>query len=185
MDRARVASGIGRGERAARAAGLEEPLERREHRGEDPLELGREFELEPAAFGPQHLGAPRPAGRVRERELLVDPDDERGLRVRRRVDGAVDPAAHDLGVGVEEGEQQLVLRREVPVERACRQAGLGQHLGDGEPLRRRDGGAPRSAASISDRASASARARAGDVERSATRPATMPVTSFRDAHSRN
>ena len=132
MDRAGIARRIGLGERAARATGGEQCLERRQGGRGDPRELVGELELEPPALGPQHLRTPRPTGRVREREELIDPCDECRLRIGGGLDRGVDPGAHRLVVGVEEREHQRVLRREVPVERPCREPRLRQHVGDGE-----------------------------------------------------
>ena len=86
-----------------------------------------------APFGREHLGAAGAALVEAEREHLVDPRLERSARraALRRVARARSRVRRSRLVLVHR-EHELVLRAEVPVERARREAGFGEHVGDGE-----------------------------------------------------
>ncbi len=126
-----VACRNGARERPVGAAGREHRFERVGQRGAHRGELGRELLLQrdgPGEHGAGALAAPR---FERGREQLVDPGFQAGAGRGRRVETALQQGPVPVDLVVVDGEQQIRLRREVPVERAGRQARLAQHVGDG------------------------------------------------------
>jgi hypothetical protein len=129
-DEAGVTRRLGLGERAVVATGREHALERLGERRANRRELDRELLLErhrPA----EHRARPRAATRLEPgAEQLVDPGHERVGGCRRGFEAAGESGLVQLHLVLVDREQQVGLRGEVPVERAGRQAGLGEHVGD-------------------------------------------------------
>ena len=122
--------GVARGIRARELA--ESVLERRHRAGDDGRELVGKVDLRPRPFGREHLGAAGASLVETEREHLVDPRLECSARRAglRELRGEV--RVTSLRFVLVHREHELVLGAEVPVERARRETGFGEDVGDGE-----------------------------------------------------